>query len=72
METYTQSIAVANIRSHVSVNYLHIRHKRVEEQVNIMRFGVFTAGWLRIYILRDVTVCLSFGGCFRKLSMTSS
>jgi hypothetical protein len=39
METYIQSSAVANIRGHLSVNYLHISHKRVEEQVNIARFG---------------------------------
>lgn len=39
MENYIQSSAVANIRGHLSVNYLHIRHKRVEEQVNIARFG---------------------------------
>jgi len=43
------------------VNYLHIRHRRVETQVNIARFWVFTAGLLRIYIFRDVTVCLLVG-----------
>lgn len=65
METYIQNIAVANIRGHLYVNYLHIWHTMVEEQVNIARFGVFKAGRLRIYVLRDVTV--SFGGCFREL-----
>jgi hypothetical protein len=48
METYTERIAVANIRGHFAVKYLHIRYKRVGEPVNIARFGVFTAGWLRI------------------------
>jgi len=64
METFIQIIEVANIRGHFSVNYLHMRHKRIEKQVNIARFWVFTAGWLRIYILRDVTV--SFGGCLES------
>ena len=61
METYIQNSAFANIRDCMYEKYLHVSYKRDEEQVNITRFAVFTAGWLRIYISRDVTLCLFVG-----------